>query len=94
MSLPRGGGGYPGQIRMVVTSPWSGLDGGIPLGKDWIGVRFLLDKVWMGVPPPARQGLHEGSRGVLAMQLAACLLRSRRRTFLFRVKFFILIPLE
>ena len=80
-------GGYPGQVRMEGTLPGGvGYPGQVPPGQVRMGGYPAWGVPWSGTPPPARTGrgyLGRTTEGVLNTRRAVCLLRSRRRTFLF-----------
>ena len=75
-------GGYPCRVPPLARSGWGvPCRGGYPAGGTQVGY-----------PPPARSGWGGGypvrtTEGVLASQRTVCLLRSRRRTFLFDILF-------
>ena len=68
--------GVPQGILLVRTGLGSGLHGAPP-SQDW-----MAHQDWLGVPPPL-SGDRATEQG-LATRRAVCLLRSRRRTFLFK----------
>ena len=91
-TLPGPGGGYPGRGGTLAGGvPWLGVPwpgGTLAEGyPGWGGtlVKYPPSQVRMGGYPA--QGGYPGrtTEGVLTTQRAVCLLRSRRRTFLFSI---------
>ena len=98
-TLPGPGGGIPCQFQPAVPCWWGTLPGGtllgryLPGGVPYQGVP-CQGGTQVGYPRPVtppsqvRMGGYplRTTEGVLTTRRAVCLLRSRRRTFLFKVK--------
>ena len=84
-----------GTLTRDGVSPWPGPDGIPP----WPGMGFPPSGPGMGYPPPIWTWTWDGNspppvrktEGVVATRRSVCLLRSRRRTFLFKKKKFCLV---